>query len=316
MTATVSNRASVIAAHQREEWRSALPSNRSVFGSVEFLSIVARRNGGDPKLFVYDTTRGRIAYPYLQRPLSALPFAVGDHLKAYDIVSPEYTGPLPDGDVDLGTMQAFRSGFAAHCRARRIVSEFAHLHPWVDNLPLLRNDGVNSDREIVYVDLSWDEDRLWNESLRYACRKNIRRAERENVRTHVAVSTEDIRAFHRVYTRTMRRNGALESYYFPYEYFAAIFSDMSANARFVLAEKDDKIIAGTLYLHDEENVYSYLGGADERYQNARPTNAIVYKTMLWAKAAGKSRLILGGGVPPRRRHLAVQADVFAADDCV
>jgi hypothetical protein len=54
-------------------------------------------------------------------------------------------------------------------------------------------------------------------------------------------------------------------------------------------------VAATLYLHDDETVYSYLGGADHAYQSARPTNAVVHETVRWARGQGKRRLLLGGG---------------------
>jgi lipid II:glycine glycyltransferase (peptidoglycan interpeptide bridge formation enzyme) len=73
---------------------------------------------------------------------------------------------------------------------------------------------------------------------------------------------------------------------------------MPANARFVLAKHEEQVVATTLYLHDHDSVYSYLGGADHSYQQVRPTNAVVYDTILWAKRQGKKRLVLGGGYRP------------------
>jgi lipid II:glycine glycyltransferase (peptidoglycan interpeptide bridge formation enzyme) len=96
----------------------------------------------------------------------------------------------------------------------------------------------------------------------------------------------------------MRQRNALKQYYFPLDYFSAIFDRLRENARFVLATYRDEPVAGILYLHDRDDVYSYLGGADYRFQHVRPTNAIVYDTILWAKRRGKKRLVLGGGYSP------------------
>jgi len=96
----------------------------------------------------------------------------------------------------------------------------------------------------------------------------------------------------------MQRNHAQPSYYFTHEYFETIRDELGAHARFVLAEYKGQIIAATLYLHDETNVFFYLGGSDSSFQNVRPTNALHYDTICWAHAAGKKRLILGGGYKP------------------
>jgi lipid II:glycine glycyltransferase (peptidoglycan interpeptide bridge formation enzyme) len=157
---------------------------------------------------------------------------------------------------------------------------------------------VSVDREIVYIDLTLNDSQLWEKSFTHACRKNIKRSRNENIRTVEAVNVGDIKEFHRVYTQTMDRNLASDKYYYPLEYFVAFFEQMPNNARFVLAIKQDQVIAGTLYLHDDTDVYSYLGGADQLFQQARPTNAVVYDTIAWARQSGKKRIILGGGYKP------------------
>jgi lipid II:glycine glycyltransferase (peptidoglycan interpeptide bridge formation enzyme) len=96
----------------------------------------------------------------------------------------------------------------------------------------------------------------------------------------------------------MERNEALEPYYFDRGYFQAIFEEMPAGARFALAEHEGRVIAATLYLHDADDVYSYLGGADHDHQHLRPTNAVVHDTIRWAREHGKRRLVLGGGYRP------------------
>jgi dTDP-4-amino-4,6-dideoxygalactose transaminase len=136
------------------------------------------------------------------------------------------------------------------------------------------------------------------ESFTYACRKNINRAYKENVRVFAATTADHIREFYRIYIHTMDRNQALNRYYFPLAYFLSFFEQMPDNARYVLAEYRDQIVAATLYLHDDTDVYSYLGGADQAFQQVRPTNAVVYDTITWAQQHEKQRLILGGGYQP------------------
>jgi lipid II:glycine glycyltransferase (peptidoglycan interpeptide bridge formation enzyme) len=179
--------------------------------------------------------------------------------------------------------------------SQHVVTEFIHLHPWKSFTKALRQHCLQFDREIVYVDLTWPEDRLWRHSFNHACRKNINRSRREHVRVFEARTVNDIREFHRVYVETMKNRKALPHYFFSLDYFAAIFEQLRGNARFTLAEYRDQVIAGTLYLHDRDDVYSYLGGSDVNFQHVRPTNAIIYDTIVWGQRQGKKRLILGGG---------------------
>jgi CelD/BcsL family acetyltransferase involved in cellulose biosynthesis len=232
----------------------------------------------------------------LLRPTDELPFA-GVHRGMWDAGSTEYTGPLA-----RGVSQRFALKFKNRCdavfRSERIITEFAHLNPWADNSHLLEANCLYYNREIVWVDVSLTPDVLWSEHFAHACQKNISRARREGVRLLCATADDEIKEFYRIYIHTMQRNHAQPCYYFTYEYFKSIRDELADHSRFVLAEYKGQIIAATLYLHDDTEVFSYLGGSDESFQNVRPTNAVIYDTICWAHDAGKKRLILGGGYKP------------------
>ena len=280
------------------EWQTLLPARASVFASVEYASIYQQHSGYDARLFLVESDEAAVAYAFFQRPVHSLPFASTLAERYWDTLTPEYTGPTALSAGEAVSDLRFRERFSTFCRENRIVAEFAHLHPWNWSVELLETEGVEVNREIVYVDLTLSEEQLWQNSLTYACRKNIKRSQRENIRVIEATSPGDIREFHRIYIQTMERNQALTQYYFSLEYFLAFFERMPQHARFVLAIYHDQVVAGTLYLHDDIDVYSYLGGADHAFQNARPTNAVVYDTILWARRNGKKRLILGGSYEP------------------
>jgi lipid II:glycine glycyltransferase (peptidoglycan interpeptide bridge formation enzyme) len=105
----------------------------------------------------------------------------------------------------------------------------------------------------------------------------------------------------------MERTHAQLHYYFTREYFEAIRDELGDHARFVLAEYKGQVIAATLYLHDDTDVFWYLGGMDSSFQNVRATNALIYDTIRWAHATGKKRLILGGGYKPNDGVFAFKA---------
>jgi serine/alanine adding enzyme len=272
-----------------EAWNAALPAERSVFGSLGFARAQERAGAGEGRLLVADG----VAYPTRFRRLADdLPFAATVSEAVWDAASPPFTGPLVTGSPEPDAAAVI----AARLRDEGVVAEFAHLHPWSAAADLA--GGGEPDREIVWVDVTLDPERLWRESYTKACRKNLKRAEREGVTVRPARDADDIAEFHRIYIETMERNEALDSYFLDLAYFAAIFEELPAGARFTLAEHDGRVVAATLYLHDSDDVYSYLGGADHDYQHLRPTNAVIHDTIAWARAAGKRRLVLGGGYRP------------------
>ena len=287
----------VLSTAQPDQWRTFLPARHSAFGSLEFASIAERHREEVARLILFRSQdeHALVVYPLLLRAVSKLPFEADVPHEVWDAASPEYTGPLALELNTEATGMAFRRCFDQYCQESRIVTEFAHLHPWRIASGTRWQENIRPDREIVYVDLAQSEKELWQESLTHACRKNINRAHRENVKVFAADKPDHICQFHKVYIHTMDRNRAQARYYFPLQFFMDFFEQMPDNARFALAEHDGKVVAGTLFLHDDHDVYSYLGGAYHTNQGVRPTNAVVYDTIRWARDQGKKRLILGGG---------------------
>ena len=277
-----------------ETWRSLMPASQSVFGSYEFARIQEQYSRRIANLFVFDDDQSRTVYPFFLRSLSELPFSqIAGAI--WDAATPEFTGPS-----NISQASAARFCDAVHqlfCELG-VVTEFMHLNPWSDAGQMLTGGELCFNREVVWVDTTLSEDKLWQNHFSHACRKNLKRAANENVRVFEATSLDEVRAFHQIYKATMDRNQALSSYYFPTEYFISIFEQMAGNARFVLAEHKGQIVAATLYMHDDVSVYSYLGGADYGHQDVRPTNAIVNYAIAWARRSGKRRLVLGGGYQP------------------
>jgi len=283
------------------EWEQALPASRSAFGSLGFARAQERMGLANPRLLVAMMGEAAVAYPLSLRSLDDLPFAAAASGR-WDSASPPFTGPIASGG-DLSrperlnpSLGALAEQVAAVLSEEGVVSEFAHLHPWSSAPDVV--GGGEADREVVWVDATLDPEELWRSSYSKACRKNVRRSEREGVGVRAAEGPDDIAEFHRIYEQTMVRSKAQASYFLDLGYFEAIHEEMPDAARFALAEVDGKVIAATLYMHDADDVYSYLGGADHAFQELRPTNAVVHATIAWAREEGKRRLILGGGYRP------------------
>jgi len=280
------------------EWSAVLPHEESAFGSVEFAAVAEQHLGYQPRLYVLHDDTSAIAYPFFIRSAPSLLLSEEAGPCVSDTSSPDFTGPVARGMPSRLLALEFAERLAAFFVNQNVIAEFIHLHPWKALKGALRGHCLQLDRQIVYIDLTWTEEQLWRSSFTHACRKNISRSQREKVRVFEAQTTGDIREFHRLYLQTMRERNALEHYFYPLEYFTAMFDGLGGSARFTLAEYKDQVVAGTLYLHDRDDVYSYLGGADINFQHVRPTNAVIYETMLWAKNQGKKRMLLGGGYTP------------------
>ena len=279
-----------------DNWRAHLPARRSVFGSVEYANICEQFRECTSQLYVLKSEHGSICSPLLLRPVADLPFAT-DCTGMWDAATPDFTGPLAQGDVQ-SLIAGYRRNRSQFIRKLGIVSEFAHLHPWEEAQAFLGN-GCAHNRDIIWVDVSLSPDWLFREHFEHAARKNIGKAQREGVKISTRTDDSALQDFYRIYLGTMLRNGAQRRYFFSLEFFREIRDRLPDNSRFVFAEHGGAIAAATLYMHDDRDVYSFLGGADTEFNHLRPTNLIVWETICWAHDAGKKRLILGGGFRPK-----------------
>jgi len=279
------------------EWRSLVPATRSVFGSLEYARITEEQTAYPAQLLVVEAGETQVAVPFFLRPVARLEFASPRDQRS-DAVTPEFTGPMIVCGDPSSVHDQFHAAMSAVFRERGIIAEFMHLNPWSEGNGLLDPSLVSYNRDIVWVDLRVDLETLWARHFEHACRKNIMRSEREGIRIFEAESVDHIVEFHRIYIATMVRTNASSQYYFPLAYFLRLFNEMRGQARFTMAACGSQIIGGILYMHDDDTVYSFLGGADPTFQQMRPSNAIVYDTIRWGAAHGKKRLVLGGGHRP------------------
>lgn len=287
----------VYTADDREAWEETLPARVSVFGSVGYARIVQRHTGYPARLFVAASDEGRIAYPFFLRPVGNLPFA-RQYEARWDTLTPEYTGPIGLGNVTPDLQHAFIEGWRQFCNEQRVVAEFMHLHPSDRCNGMLRLDNVRYDRDIVVIDLTLSEEELWRRSFGDQTRYSIRRAQREGVRVFTVQNADDVREFHRIYTKTMNRHRAHARYFFSFEYFWSFCEELPEHATFLLAEYSGHIVAAALYLHDDLEMYDFLAGLDIDYQRSRAAHAVVYAAIQWGQRHGKRRLIMGGGYRP------------------
>ena len=168
-----------------DDWRRILPSSRSVYGSLEFARIYEQQAGYSARLLVIESGSGLIAYPFFLRPIEQLPFLNASN-DTWDSVTPDYTGPFivqPAEGFEGGHLESI---ITEVFQQEGIVAEFMHLHPWWDGNNLLDPSRKRYNRDIVWVDLTLGLDELWTEQFNHACRKNINRSRRENIRVFEA----------------------------------------------------------------------------------------------------------------------------------
>ncbi|MFQ5568339.1 MAG: GNAT family N-acetyltransferase [Rhodothermales bacterium] len=274
---------------------------REVFAHPAYLRLCARhqRSGGRQARAMAAAWIGesvRILYPFILRDLRGEPFWNSEDEAATDIASPYgYGGPFawPEGHAAT-VAEEFWTCFDAWAAQHFVVSEFVRFSLFRDHL--LPYPGQIRRRLMNVVrPLDLDEEALWMD-FAPKTRKNIRTARRHGLRIEADASGRRLDDFHRIYTHTLDRRCAPPDARFPRPYFDALHEHLAGRFMYFHALYQNRIVSTELVLLSADTVYSFLGGTDEASFPLRPNELLKFHIMTWAREAGKTQFVLGGGL--------------------
>ena len=255
---------------------------------------VYKKIDGNSETYVFNSFYGSVKYNYILREVD---IKINNEIY-YDIVTPYgYGGPLAENVKDIKLlMQEFYKSFSDYCLQHNIICEFIRFHLY-DNIDIRENyygEAVYS-RNNVVVNTSGDfENDIWGAYERKV-RKNVRKAEKNNLCILIESNLSHISDFLEIYDDTMDRNNAEDYYYFDKSYFENIEKLLPDNFMYFYVLKGNKIISTELVLYSGRYAYSFLGGTLTDYYEYRPNDFLKNEIIKWANKKGIEKFILGGG---------------------
>ena len=141
------------------------------------------------------------------------------------------------------------------------------------------------------IDLTADEDRLF---ARFASsvRRAVRKASQNGVEIEISHGRDAVLAFFALHTRTRRRHGLPPQ---PLKFFLNIHEELmkKRHAFVVLARHRSRPIAAAVFLRlGQKALYKY-GASDERYQEFRANDLVMWEGMKFLVQKGARTLHLG-----------------------
>jgi hypothetical protein len=141
------------------------------------------------------------------------------------------------------------------------------------------------------LDLEGGEKTLMNQ-FRDSTKRNIRKAEKNNVRVHQAQTLEAVHAFYHLNCRTRRTHGLPPQ---PFKFFKALHQHVIAPGHgfVLLATFNNQTIAAAIFLHfNRQLVYKY-GASERAHQSLRANNSIIWNSIQWGLQNGIKQLSFG-----------------------
>ena len=281
------------------EWKDLIRQyNLDIYFAPQYCKIWEDYGDGKVQAFLYESSLGKILYPYLIRKIDYTKL----NINYFDISTPYgYGGPVlleyKENEIPL-LVKKFRTKFNTYAHKKGIISEFIRFHPVYKNY----NFFVNSDIECKFV-RNTIEINLKNESenilksMKATTRNEVKQAIRNEliVQFYSKPSLKDIQVFYEIYLESMCRVEASDYYKFPLKYFINTFNLLKGNVEIAFVFYDDKIVSSSIFLLSNEMVHYHLSGSLDPYLFYRPNNIMLYKAALRYKSMGKKYFHLGGG---------------------
>ena len=136
-----------------------------------------------------------------------------------------------------------------------------------------------------YLPLDLSLEQLKKKFHRTCVRQRISRAEKSNLETKQGKDESDLSRFYQVYCQTRKRVGRPVQ---PYRFFRSIWETFHPfnQIDLLLAEKEEKILAGLLLFKFKDRVSAEFAASDETYKDVSPNHYLFWKAIQMAREEG------------------------------
>lgn len=283
-----------------DKWNKIVNSyvKKDVYYTCEYAVSLMESEGGTPYLLSYESDGCRLCYSVIEKDIADCSEFKGNIEQGFyfDWNTPYgYGGPLADveGLTDI-QQENFKKELYEIAEQRGIVTQFLRFHPLLQNQSVCGKVMENIYlKDTIFMNLDTQDDIMVQMDSKN--RNLIRKALKNNV-VIKHDGGELIDDFIRIYETTMDRDNAEDFYYFPRSYYEYIKENMSAETEYFYAFKDDKMVAASIFFHNDEYMHYHLSGNLVEYRTYAPTNLIIYEAAKWGREQGIKALHLGGGV--------------------
>jgi CelD/BcsL family acetyltransferase involved in cellulose biosynthesis len=287
----------------RAEWATLFdrlpPEQRDVFYTPSFARLCQGTLNREDEVLcaaLWDD-ESVVLYPFAKRNLDRLT-AFNEFSGHYDITGLYGRGGLVSTGAGAEKLADFHAAMADYCRANNIVCGFDRYHPVMANdASAAAETKVMDIGGFVVVDLRPSLEAI-QESFKPSVRKDIRKAERNEVRCFDEADDTHLKDFLDIYHATMARNAASEFYYFSAEYFATLCRTIPGQFHFFYAVAGDRIVSCELVLLHGEYAHSFLGGTRREALPLSANPMLKWEIIRTLKALGCEYFLLGGGTHP------------------
>ena len=292
---------SLIPVDNRDKWVDALElcSRHDAYHLPEYNLLAKEQKEGIPFLFFFQDEGYYAALPFLLRQISDVQGL--EDSESFDVTSVYgYPGVVTNIESDSANSETFRSDFQKtllHVLTdNKVIAFFTRQNPLFQTSWLFHGMGdVQAMGKTVAIDLTksmHEQEKSMTKGHRY----DIRKAKESGIVAYEDNEFKRIDDFILIYNETMKRNGALEYYFFPKNYYTELKRSLGNKIKLFVAEKDGTLISASMFLVTGKIIQYHLSGTPSRYLGYSGAKVILDEVRTWGASQGYKWLHLGGGL--------------------
>ena len=259
----------------------------------------------EPEIFYFESNKSKCSYTYLKSKT-----LIGD---CYHIHSPYCYGGFSTNDESENFFSLFRENFVKYCHENRIVSEFIRLNPITHKENFFYKnyfDYYNKHCVNLYADLQ----KGYKIPLRENTKRLINSAKKNSNLNFTFDNSEKFQSFFHMYNSNMEIKNIKNFFNFDEFFFENLYKCIKNDFYFPTISLNNKIIAGAIFLKNEDYLDLYLAASYPIAKEIKGCNHLLFHKF-FSKIYNdfkKIKLIhLGGGSD----KLKFFKNSFAKEEC-
>lgn len=247
---------------------------------------------GTAKLFVYSEGEYFIAFPFLIRPILDT-----DYLDITSVYG--YAGPVSNiefEEMSESLKDNFKEAFIKFLISEKNISVFCRLHPFIDQVLLLKKfGGIHANGRTVVIDLQTpiEEQRS---KYRRTTKENINQLRGKGYYVGEAMDDKAIHAFIAIYCENMQRIGASDGYLFDEDYFFSLLKSDEIHSRLLLVYHENEPVCGSIVIYTNKIIQGHLISTKTDHLKMSPAKLLVDEVSILGRRDNMKYYHLGGGV--------------------
>ncbi|MCR4740302.1 MAG: GNAT family N-acetyltransferase [Lachnospiraceae bacterium] len=244
------------------------------------------QDGGVPLCVICREDDGILLMPFIRK-------SIGDN---FDFETPYgYGGPISN-TKDREWINAALAAMTGLFRGEGYICGFYRFHPLLNNAEICKDRiKVIYDRKTVFMDLTPEEEEIWNTQINAKCRNKIRKAEKAGLVFSVEDDPSSLKEFIKLYNGTMERLSADDFYFFEDSYYQNFENALKGEYFLGTVRSEGEMICASLFMIYGDGAHYHLAGSNNENRITGSNNLMLWRAAGELRKRGVRTFHLGGG---------------------